>query len=135
MFAARLALATPAAAVPPPSPRRVHCATRSLARPSHRCRAAPGTNDPDLPPPPMDADEALLMEDLRRMSGGGAGRSGGGRDAAARPPLADPPASSSSSAKDLLDKALIADFFFVLAALGWLVTGVGVRAGGGSTVR
>ncbi|CAL8471352.1 g10894 [Coccomyxa elongata] len=36
--------------------------------------------------------------------------------------------SAMRNAKDLLDKVLIADFFFVCAALAWLVAGVGVKA-------
>jgi hypothetical protein len=37
--------------------------------------------------------------------------------------------------QDLIDKILIADFFFVLFALGWLAVGVGLKTSSGSTVR
>lgn len=35
--------------------------------------------------------------------------------------------------QDLIDKILIADFFFVLFALGWLAVGVGLKTSSGST--
>ena len=39
------------------------------------------------------------------------------------------------SFQDIIDKVLIADFFFVLFALGWLAVGVGLKTSSGSTVR
>jgi len=39
------------------------------------------------------------------------------------------------SFQELIDKILIADFFFVLFALGWLALGVGLKTSSGSTVR
>jgi hypothetical protein len=38
-----------------------------------------------------------------------------------------------AGAKETLDKVLIADFFLVLAALGWLAAGVAQSALGGSS--
>ena len=38
-----------------------------------------------------------------------------------------------SSLKELVDKALIADFFFILFALGWLGAGVGLKSATGVT--
>eukprot|EP00889_Picochlorum_renovo_P001108 jgi/Picre1/28138/NNA_003544.t1 len=35
--------------------------------------------------------------------------------------------------KDIIDKALIADFFFILFALAWLGVGVGVKSSSGNT--
>lgn len=40
---------------------------------------------------------------------------------------------SGSSFKELVDKALIADFFFILFALGWLGAGVGLKSATGVT--
>ncbi len=38
-----------------------------------------------------------------------------------------------STLKELVDKALIADFFFILFALGWLGAGVGLKSATGAT--
>lgn len=39
-----------------------------------------------------------------------------------------------SPVKDVVDKVLIADFFFVLFALGWFGVGVGVKTSSGNSV-
>lgn len=109
-----------------PAPR---WALRRSRAPPPPPRAAPG------PPPPSQDDEeaALLLADLERY-GGAAPR--GGPDTPTPTPTRDPrfpppkPQPPSSAAQDALDKLLIADFFFVLAALAWLVAGVGAQAAG-----
>lgn len=72
-----------------------------------------------------DVDE-LLQEDLRRLQerkqeSATTSKLGGGNDEKA--PL-----------QDIIDKALIADFFFILFALAWLGVGVGVKSSSGNTV-
>ena len=42
--------------------------------------------------------------------------------------------SEGSSLKDIVDKILIADFFFVLFSLGWFGVGVGVKSSSGDSV-
>jgi len=131
----RLRLRTPTQPLPV-----LGCAPAVRAAPSRNCATAAGpTGDgPGGDDAPLDADEALLMEDLRRYGGGGGGAPGPSGRGPPRPPAPGAPTSqppASSGLKDALDKALIADFFFILAALAWLVAGVGVSAGGESTVR
>lgn len=72
-----------------------------------------------------DVDE-LLQEDLRRLQQRkqeSATTSNLGGDNDEKAPL-----------QDIIDKALIADFFFILFALAWLGVGVGVKSSSGNTV-
>ena len=79
------------------------------------CRA--GGDEPDL--------DQLLQEDLKRMQT---------REGDVRQEQASLQSSTtSSSLKELVDKALIADFFFILFALGWLGAGVGLKSATGVT--
>jgi hypothetical protein len=80
--------------------------------------------------------DQLLQEDLRRLQSkeqskrvdpSGNGISSTSASSASLPP---PP---QSSLKELVDKALIADFFFILFALGWLGAGVGLKSATGVT--
>lgn len=52
-----------------------------------------------------------------------------------RPPPSNSPAAEPSALRQAIDKALIADFFFVLFAAVWLVVGLGVKVATDSTVR
>ena len=120
---------------PPPSHTRPHAAHRPAAR-QRRARAAASPPPPTHPPapPPADDGEALLLADLERY-GGASGTSPSRRSPGPpglRPPLQSPPPPP-TPIKDALDRLLVADFFFVLLALAWLVTGVAVKAGGGSS--
>lgn len=87
--------------------------------------------NPPSRPPPADDGEALLLADLERY-GGASGTSASGRSPGGGPPRSPPPPPP-SPIKDALDRLLVADFFFVLLALAWLITGVAVKAGGGSS--
>jgi hypothetical protein len=83
------------------------------------CKA--GSDEQDL--------DQLLQEDLRRLQSRReqdlrSVRSDQGSTDADEP---------SSSLKELVDKALIADFFFILFALGWLGAGVGLKSATGVT--
>lgn len=109
-------------------------ATPPRRRPTVATAASPS---PPPPPPADDADEALLLADLERYSRPPAASSSSSpQPTSRRAPLPTPSSSPADDAppawKDALDKLLVADFFFVLLALAWLVVGVGVRAGGGS---
>ncbi|KAI8106071.1 hypothetical protein M9435_000620 [Picochlorum sp. BPE23] len=89
---------------------------RTVYSRSRRCIAAAGGD--------QDVDE-LLQEDLRRLQerkqeSATTSNLGGGNDEKA--PL-----------QDIIDKALIADFFFILFALAWLGVGVGVKSSSGNT--
>ncbi len=77
------------------------------------CKA--GSDEQDL--------DQLLQEDLKRLQTRE-------QDLRSDRGSADEP---SSSLKDLVDKALIADFFFILFALGWLGAGVGLKSATGVT--
>ena len=72
-----------------------------------------------------DLDE-LLKEDLQRMAAKESNNSF--QDKAQSDP-------GGSSLKELVDKVLIADFFFVLFALGWFGVGVGIKSSSGDSVR
>jgi len=77
------------------------------------CKA--GSDEQDL--------DQLLQEDLKRLQTRE-------QDLRSDRGSADEP---SSSLKELVDKALIADFFFILFALGWLGAGVGLKSATGVT--
>lgn len=83
------------------------------------CNSSSSDRDRDL-----DLDQ-LLQEDLKRLQN----REQDLRSAQA-PSSAE---ASGSSLKELVDKALIADFFFILFALGWLGAGVGLKSATGVT--
>lgn len=71
----------------------------------------------------------MLLADLERY-GGAAPRGGVDSPTTTPDPRSPPPTATPFSAQDALDKLLVADFFFVLAALAWLVAGVGAQAAG-----
>ena len=71
----------------------------------------------------VDLDE-LLQEDLKRMAA---------RESNFAPNDVDD-STKESSLKDIVDKILIADFFFVLFALGWFGAGVGIKSSSGDSV-
>jgi len=73
-----------------------------------------------------------LQEDLRRLQEK-TRVYGGKADARLNGGAAE--AGSQWSLKETVDKVLIADFFFILFALGWLALGVGIKSTSGSTVR
>jgi len=73
----------------------------------------------------VDLDE-LLKEDLQRMAAKES------NNAFQDKPQSDP---GGSSLKEVVDKVLIADFFFVLFALGWFGVGVGIKSSSGDSVR
>jgi hypothetical protein len=97
---------------------RAVCSRYPQDRPHRRITCGAGGNEPDL--------DELLQEDLRRLQAKEqTGQNGFESSADPSPPP--------SSLKELIDKALIADFFFILFALGWLGTGVGLKAATGVT--
>ncbi len=71
--------------------------------------------------------DELLQEDLRRLQERQR-ESDGGSATTSRPD------ESPLQVQDIVDKALIADFFFILFALAWLGVGVGVKSSTGNTV-
>ena len=96
------------------APRR-WSARDSCWNPDTACKA--GSDEQDL--------DQLLQEDLRRLKT---------REQDMRSDLGSAAADEpSSSLKELVDKALIADFFFILFALGWLGAGVGLKSATGVT--
>ena len=79
-----------------------------------------------------DLDE-LLQEDLRRLQ---TSKAAGEANSVSEVALSGrPSAGQASTLKELIDKVLIADFFFILFALGWLGVGVGIKSSSGQTVR
>lgn len=71
----------------------------------------------------VDLDE-LLQEDLKRMAAKESNFAQNDVDDSTK----------GSSLKDTVDKILIADFFFVLFALGWFGAGVGIKSSSGDSV-
>ncbi|BDA46739.1 hypothetical protein COCOBI_09-1920 [Coccomyxa sp. Obi] len=76
---------------------------------------------------PLD-DEQLLLRDMERYKQREEQRQVSDQPGPSGRSEQEEGGSAMRNAKDLLDKVLIADFFFVCAALAWLVAGVGVKA-------
>lgn len=72
--------------------------------------------------------DKLLQEDMKRL----ATKRGVEQEIASTPSSAEE--GRSSSLKDIVDKVLIGDFFFVLFALGWFGIGIGVKSSSGDSV-
>jgi hypothetical protein len=95
-------------------------------------RYAPGRLTPVARAGDGDLDE-LLQEDLRRLqTSKAAGEANSVRENVL---TGSASAGQANSLKELVDKVLIADFFFILFALGWLGVGVGIKSSSGQTVR
>ncbi|KIY94455.1 hypothetical protein MNEG_13507 [Monoraphidium neglectum] len=105
---------------------------RTSSRVQRRTRAAPEDGGEDL---------SGLLKDLERFqqrsgasgsgpsasSGAPASGVGGAPASSSRPAAGQGAAEEPSPFKEALDKLLIADFFLVLAILGWLGLGLGVQ--------
>ncbi|KAI8463067.1 MAG: hypothetical protein J3K34DRAFT_527285 [Monoraphidium minutum] len=109
------------------------------SRPLLRSPAAANLQRRRAAPEETGEDLSGLLKDLERFQQRAPGAGGAG--AAAGPAAAAGTGGSSSSAggeapsplKETLDKILIADFFVVLAILGWLAAGLGLQGATGSS--